>query len=138
QNLEFYKEYKPGFFAYDVNVPKGTDSVWMYVQVHHQLLLEHHQVVSEFPIRGKDVLYRIVMGKKNYYGLGGFSIYQLHPGSNNTFTTSPIYSNSITKESFNVLLIDKNENPIVVGTSVTVILPGHKIISEPLNYFVDK
>lgn len=138
QNLEFYKEFKPGFFAYDVNVPKGTDSVWMYDQVHHKLLLDDHHAVSEFPIRGNDVLYRIAMGKKNYYGLGGFTIYRLHPASNNTFTTSPIYSNSATKESFNVLLIDKNENPIVVGTSVTVILPEHKIISEPLNYFVDK
>jgi ligand-binding sensor domain-containing protein len=48
QSLEFYKEFKPGFFAYDVYIPKGTDSVWMYDQAHHRLLLDHHQVVTEF------------------------------------------------------------------------------------------
>ena len=51
---------------------------------------------------------------------------------------SPFYTNSATKESFNILLLDKNESPIIIGTSVTVVLPGHKIIREPLNYFVDK
>ena len=138
QSLEFYKEFKPGFFAYDVYIPKGTDSVWMYDQVHHRLLLDHHQLVNEFPIRGKDILYRIVMGKKRYYGLAPYTLYELRPASNNSFITSPFYTNSATKEAFSCLLIDKNDNPIIIGTSVTVVLPGHKIIREPLNYFVDK
>jgi ligand-binding sensor domain-containing protein len=138
QNLEFYKEFKPGFFAYDVNIPKGTDSVWMYDQAHHRLLLHYHQVVNEFPIIGKDVLNGIVMGKKRYYGLGAHTIYRLNPASNNSFTTSPLYTNSVAKELFNVLLTDKNENPIIIGTSITVVLPEHKIIREPFNYFVDK
>ena len=138
QNVEFYKEFKPGFFAYDVNIPRGTDSVWMYDQAHHRLLLDHRQVVNVFPLRGNDVLFRIAMGKKKFYGLGSYTIYRLDPASNNSFMMSPIYTNSATKESFNGLLIDKNENPIIVGTSVTVLLPGNKIIKEPLNYFVDK
>jgi len=138
QSLEFYKEYRPGFFAYDVYIARGSDSVWMYDQIHHRLLLDHHQVVNQFPVRGKDVLFRIAMGKKRCYGLGSYTIYQLHPSSNNTFTTSPFYTNSLAKESFSVLLIDKNENPIAIGTSVTAVLPGHKVIREPLTYFVDK
>ena len=71
-------------------------------------------------------------------GLVAIRIYRLHPASNNSFIMSPFYTNSVTKESFNILLIDKNENPIIIGTSVTVVLPGHKIIREALNYFVDK
>ena len=71
-------------------------------------------------------------------GLVAIRIYRLHPASNNSFIMSPFYTNSVTKESFNILLMDKNENPIIIGTSVTVVLPGHKIIKEPLNYFVDK
>jgi len=138
QSLEFYREFKPGFFAYDVFIPKGTDSVWMYDQAHNSILLEHHQVVSEFPVRSKNILYRIVMGKKRYYGLGPFTIYQLHLSPDNTFVASPFYTNSLTNQSFSVLLIDKDENPIAIGSSVTVVLPGHKVISEPLNYFVDK
>lgn len=51
QSVEFYREFKPGFFAYDVYIPKGTDSVWMYDQAHHRLLLDHDQLVNEFPIR---------------------------------------------------------------------------------------
>lgn len=138
QNLEFYKEYRPGFFAYDVYVPKGSDSVWMYDQAHNRILLEHHQIVEQFPVRGKNILYRIVMGKKRSYGLGPFTVYQLHPSSDNSFIASPFYTNPLTSQSFSVLLIDKNENPIAIGSSVTVVLPGHKVISEPLNYFVDK
>jgi len=137
QNLEFYKEFRPGFFAYDVYVKKGSDSVWMYDQVHHSLLLDHHESIHEFPIKGKDILFRVVAGKKRYFGLGGITIYELHPASNNSFVTSPVYTNSV-KESFSVLLIDSEDNPIVVGSSITVVLPGHKIIREPLNYFVDK
>lgn len=138
QSLEFYKEFRPNFFTYDVYVRRGTDSVWMYDQVHHRLLLDHHQVVNEFPIRGKDVLFRIVMGRKRCFGLGGYTLYELHQASNSSFFTSPFYTNSLIKESFSCLLIDKNDNPILVGTSVTVVLPGHKIIREPLSYFVDK
>jgi signal transduction histidine kinase len=137
QSLEFYREFRPGFFAYDVYVKRGTDSVWMYDQIHHKLLLDHHESTHEFPVRGKDILYRIVVGQKRYFGLGGITVYELHPASNNSFTTSPVYTNS-EKESFSVLLIDKQDNPIVVGSSVTVILPRHKIIRQPLNYFVDK
>lgn len=138
QNIEFYKEFTPGFFAYDVYIPKGSDSVWMYDQAHNRILLEHHQVVNQFPVRGKNILYRIVMGKKKYYGLGPFTVYELQPSSGNSFIASPFYTNSQTNQSFSVLLMDKNENPIAIGSSVTVVLPGHKVISEPLNYFVDK
>ena len=53
QSLEFYKEFKPGFLPYDVYIPKGTDSVWMYDQAHHRLLLDHHQLVTEFRYSGK-------------------------------------------------------------------------------------
>jgi hypothetical protein len=108
----------------------------MYDQVHHRLLLDHHQLVTEFAIPGKDILYRIVMGKKRYYGLSPHALYELRPAPNNSFITSPFYS--VPKESFSCLLIDKNDNPILVGASVTAVLPGHKIITEPLNYFVDK
>ena len=71
-------------------------------------------------------------------GLVAIPFTELHPASNNSFIMFPFYTNSVTKESFNVLLMDKNENPIIIGTSVTVVLPGHKIIREALNYFVDK
>ena len=97
QNLEFYKEFRPGFFAYDVNIPKGTDSIWMYDQAHHRLLLDYQQSVNEFPIRGKDILYRIVMGKKRYYGLAPYTLYELQPASNHSFITSPLYINSVDK-----------------------------------------
>ena len=138
QTVEFYKEFRPGFSAYDVYVSKGSDSVWMYDQTHNRILLEHNQVVNQFPVRGKNALYRIVMGKKKCFGLGPFTVYQLHPTSGNSFIASPFYTSSQTNQSFSVLLIDKNENPIAIGSSVTVVLPGHKVISEPLNYFVDK
>ena len=138
QSLEFYKEFKPGFFAYDVYVKKGTDSVWMYDQAHHSLLLDHRESVHRFSIRGKDILYRVVVGKKRYFGLGASTIYQLHSAANNSFITSPLYTNPLKESSFSVLLIDKEDNPIVVGSSVTAVLPGHKIIKEPLDYFVDK
>ncbi len=138
QSLEFYKEFKPGFFAYDIYIPKGTDSVWLYDQAHHRLLLDHDQLVNEFSIRGKDVLYRIAMGRKRYYGLAPYTLYELGPASNNSFIISPLYTNSVSKEAFSCLLVDKSDNPIIIGASVTVVLPGHKIIREPLNYFVDK
>jgi signal transduction histidine kinase len=109
----------------------------MYDQAHNSLLLDCHESTQKFSIQGKDILYRVVVGKKRYFGLGAFTIYQLHPSANNSFAPSPLYTNS-PKESFSVLLIDKEDNPIVVGSSVTVVLPGHKIIREPLNYFVDK
>ena len=81
QSLEFYKEFKPGFFAYDVYIPKGTDSVWMYDQAHHRLLLDHHQSCHGILYSGvKDVLYRIAMGKKRYYGLGGYTHLPVTPG----------------------------------------------------------
>jgi ligand-binding sensor domain-containing protein len=138
QSVEFYKEYRPGFFAYDVYMPKGTDSVWMYDQAHNRILLEYRQVVKQFPLRGKNILYRIVMGKKRCYGLGPFTVYQLHRSTDNSFIATPFYTNSPTNQAFSVLLIDKNENPIAIGNSVTAVLPGRKVVSEPLNQFVDK
>ena len=103
---------------------KARDSVWMYDQVHHRLLLDHHQLVTEFAIPGKDILYRIVMGKKRYYGLSPHTLYELRPASNNSFITSPFIPIRYRKSRLIVLLIDKNENPILIGTSVTVVLAG--------------
>ncbi len=138
QDLQFYKEPERGFTVYDVNIPAGSDSVWMYDQVHHRLLLDHENHTTQYEGRSKDVLFRIAMGKKRFYGSNASSIYQLRPSSNGSFTTSPLYSNPGVDEDFTSLLTDPEENVIAVGNSIVAVLSGNKIVKEPLDYFTDR
>jgi signal transduction histidine kinase len=137
QELQFYKEFKPGFFVQDISIPVGTDSVWMYNQSRHLILLNHHDVIHEFAVNQNEFS-EIVMGKEKFYGINSYTMYQLHVVRGNSFTASPLYTISKGEAGLNCLILDKNENPIVIGNSIVVVLPGNKVIKQPLDYFTDK
>ncbi len=137
QNLQFHKHLENRFSVYDVSVPAGTDSVWMFDQQHHRVLLDHQNRRTQYVGQSRNILYRIAMGKRKFYASGPASIYQLHLASNGSFTISPLYLNPAGDESFGALLIDSAENIIGVGSSIVAVVNGRKVVRQQLDYLAD-
>lgn len=137
QNLQFYKDYKPGFFIHDVVASRNSDSVWAYSHRDRKLLFIQNKGSREYRVTGNDDFAWITVGKKKIYGNNGLSVYELHLNANGTVSTSPIYKYP-GPEGFSTVLVDKKDNPILVGSSITAVLPNHKIITKQLHYYADK
>lgn len=137
QNLEFYKEFKPDFSINDIAITARTDSVWMYNRK-HGLLLTYNNITREFGLKAPEALFWITMDKEGGYGATGSSIYKLQSSSKTMFAASLLYKNPVNGESFSCLMMDRKRNPIAVGHSIIAVLPGNKIVRQPLDYYADK
>jgi ligand-binding sensor domain-containing protein len=138
QQLQFFKTFKPGFHARDVYIPAGSDSVWMYDDGSRRLLLLHNNSTQEFTVTGNQYIYSVIMGRHKMYASDGRLVYLLKPSSKQTFSLSLLYATSATDEGTGSIFLDSQENPLLVGMSVKVLLPGNKVVSQPLDYFANK
>jgi len=133
QSLQFYTEFKPGFFVNNTYIDKHG-AVWLYDQAKRCLIMK--DLNKKYYTISREPLGDIVIGKTKAYAIGGSSIHQLK-FSGERFSVSTIYTRPFDEESFSSLLMDSDDNPIAVGKSVKAILNG-KIISVPLDYYADR
>ena len=137
QSIEFYKEYKPGFFAYDIFATANSDSVWLYDYNNRRVMLVQNNNVREFSPAGNQSLYWVIGNKQKTYAVSANSIYNLHTLANGTYSVSRLYNNPQKTQTLGHPIMDRNGNLISVGTTVTVMIPGHKSINQQLDYLAD-
>ena len=134
QEVQLYHEYLPGFVTADVYASPASDSVWLFDQLHWQLLLLNGNKQRLFHGEGKVPLpRRILMGKKAYL-MSAEGIYELQFEGQH-FRAIPIYRSSTPMDGY--CCFDRNGNLVNVSTKLTV-LTGKKVLRRDLPMLADQ
>ena len=137
QGFQFYKVYKPGLTISDIYSVPDRDTFLLFDRVNGRLLLLHNNTTSEYQATKHLPFYWVVMRNEKVYAGNGTTLFKLQLLPNGKFTFSPLYTSPDKTESIGTLIMDKHENLIAAGTSLTVLHSGNKVTRQPLDYFAD-